>query len=302
MITPETDIHACLLEHIEAIRAGYTLAVTQEAKKGLVLGAVHKALAGTDPMMRQNVLNLMHSALNGNQVNLDQIIAWLRSIVDNPVDNQALLRESVDDFDRQFNTSTSKVIYHYEMEEEITADRYRHATRYVPSPVKSVNKLMNYLQYEINMEDFVFIDVGSGLARNVLLASHYPFKKIIGIEISAQLHGTAQANVRNYRSPKVRCTHVDLQCVNALDFSFPDSNMVLYLYEPFSDEIAGRFFHSLENFLAGKQLAVYLVFLPIVYPVIGKSKVFRPKGEVNTPETLGSNTTYFTYYLFSNIP
>ena len=46
--------------------------------------------------------------------------------------------------------------------------------------------------------DFTFIDLGSGKGRVLLMASDYPFKKIIGVEFMPELHRAAQENITGY--------------------------------------------------------------------------------------------------------
>jgi len=48
------------------------------------------------------------------------------------------------------------------------------------------------------LRDFTFIDLGSGKGRVLLMASDYPFKRIIGVEFMPELHRAAQENVREY--------------------------------------------------------------------------------------------------------
>ncbi len=48
------------------------------------------------------------------------------------------------------------------------------------------------------LQDFTFIDLGSGKGRVLLMASEYPFQKIIGVEFMPELHRAAQKNIAGY--------------------------------------------------------------------------------------------------------
>ena len=52
----------------------------------------------------------------------------------------------------------------------------------------------------IEFEQFAFVDLGSGKGRTLLMASEYPFKRIVGVELIAELHRAAEENIRDYRS------------------------------------------------------------------------------------------------------
>ncbi len=74
----------------------------------------------------------------------------------------------------------------------------------------------------------VFIDLGSGMGRVVLQAASYPFRKVIGVEISETLHDIAQDNIdRTRRRP--RCPHIDLVHADVLDYELPDDVTVAFL-------------------------------------------------------------------------
>jgi SAM-dependent methyltransferase len=52
--------------------------------------------------------------------------------------------------------------------------------------------------------DDVFLDIGSGMGRAVLLAVDYPFRRVIGVELSRDLTDIAQDNVDRSKA-KLRC-------------------------------------------------------------------------------------------------
>src|SRR5436190_10221697 len=55
-------------------------------------------------------------------------------------------------------------------------------------------QLMKYIA--IRPDEDVFLDFGSGMGRAVILAATYPFRKVIGVELVADLHVKALENVR----------------------------------------------------------------------------------------------------------
>ena len=47
-------------------------------------------------------------------------------------------------------------------------------------------------QSDADFHEFVFIDLGSGKGRTLLMASDYPFRRIVGVELLPALHRAAQ--------------------------------------------------------------------------------------------------------------
>ena len=84
--------------------------------------------------------------------------------------------------------------------------------------------------------DDVFIDFGSGKGRVVLEAARYPFRRVIGVELSEELTSHAKANLEAYRG-KLRCRDVEFVTADVVGFEIPDDVTVAYMYNPFRGEV-----------------------------------------------------------------
>ena len=84
-------------------------------------------------------------------------------------------------------------------------------------------------------ESDVFVDFGSGKGRIVLQAAVYPFRRVLGVEISPQLHRIAMQNVQRSRH-RLRCDDVVLVNSAAEEFAIPDDLTVAYFFNPFHGE------------------------------------------------------------------
>jgi SAM-dependent methyltransferase len=88
----------------------------------------------------------------------------------------------------------------------------------------------------ISPED-VFIDFGSGKGRMVYLAArYYPFKKVIGVEISDNLNLIAKKNLDKHKN-KLRCRDVEIITTNISEYVIPDNITLVYLYDPFREAL-----------------------------------------------------------------
>jgi predicted RNA methylase len=96
----------------------------------------------------------------------------------------------------------------------------------------------------------VFIDLGSGMGRMVLRATDYPFRRVVGVERSSDLHAIAVENLEQLRR-RGYCGEVELVCADVVDFDFPDDATVVFLYNPFQgdvfDEAMRRVFASFDQ-------------------------------------------------------
>lgn len=126
----------------------------------------------------------------------------------------------------------------------------------------------------IAFDSFTFVDLGSGKGRTLLMASEYPFRKILGVELIAGLHRAAEQNIREYRSATQRCAQIEAVCTDACEFVFPDTPLVLYLFNPLPEAGLGRVLRNLEQSLEQSPRPVWIVYHnSAMGSVLGASRV-----------------------------
>jgi SAM-dependent methyltransferase len=84
--------------------------------------------------------------------------------------------------------------------------------------------------------DDVFLDLGSGKGRMILLAARYRFRRVIGVEVAEPLAAVARRNVATCRL-RPRCDDIQLVTADVLDYRIPDDVSVVYMFNPFRGAI-----------------------------------------------------------------
>jgi SAM-dependent methyltransferase len=92
-------------------------------------------------------------------------------------------------------------------------------------------KLRRILPPSAVTTDDVFLDIGSGKGRAVLLAAAYPFRRVIGVELSTQLVDITQDNLDRCRT-RLRCKDVVLVNADAVEYEIPDDVTVVFMNNP----------------------------------------------------------------------
>ena len=82
-------------------------------------------------------------------------------------------------------------------------------------------------------EQLTFIDLGAGKGRALLMASEFPFRRVIGVEFAPALADVARANVQSFQSDARACADVAVLCADAVDYDLPDEPSVVYIYNAF---------------------------------------------------------------------
>lgn len=112
----------------------------------------------------------------------------------------------------------------------------------------------------VDFSRFVFIDLGSGKGRVLLLASEYPFWEILGVEVQPELHRIAQKNIERFDSPARQCKRISSICMDARDFVFPDEPIVLYLFNPFPDFVLEEVIENLRTSVERMPRPAYVIY------------------------------------------
>jgi SAM-dependent methyltransferase len=155
----------------------------------------------------------------------------------------------------RYRVDTDDLVYHEDLGLE-SDDRVWHDPSNWAAPRRALDAL------GVTSDD-VFADVGSGLGRAVVLASGYPFRRVIGVEVADSLTRRARENLARSRRPR-RCGAVELVTADALEWAIPADLTVLYLYCPFTGDVFTRF---LERLLASVDTNPRPLRLVYNYPV-----------------------------------
>lgn len=129
--------------------------------------------------------------------------------------------------------------------------------------------------------EFTLIDLGSGKGRALLLASEFPFRRILGVELLPELHAIAERNVRMYRNG-IEQERIELWCGDARQFAFPEEPLVVFLFDPFPKHILEEVMRNLERSWRARPRRIVIVYQnPISEQVLSHSSwLHRCRGDI----------------------
>ena len=90
---------------------------------------------------------------------------------------------------------------------------------------------------DVDESHYTFVDVGSGRGRILLAAAERPFKSIHGIEFCRLLQTQSKQNLDEYPKHKLVCQDVRSICCDVLEYTPPNTDIILYFYNPFEAEL-----------------------------------------------------------------
>ena len=149
-----------------------------------------------------------------------------------------------------------------------------HAISYEASDPNCLRKML--LSLGIEHEKFEFVDLGAGKGRSLLVAAEFPFRRILGSELSPMLSETARRNCKAFRNRKLACQDFEVVCGDAAEFCFPKAPLVIYLFNPFGGLILSRILNNLEQSWEEQPRDVFVVYHhPVHSHLIERSRLFE---------------------------
>ena len=114
---------------------------------------------------------------------------------------------------------------------------------------------------------YTFIDIGAGKGRGLLVASEYRFRKVIGIELNPDMTAIAHQNVAHwiqtheadFTAPRLAPIEVLEQ--DALDYDFPATPTILFLFHPFEAPVLKQLLRRIETQFAKRPDTLDLIYV-----------------------------------------
>ncbi len=114
---------------------------------------------------------------------------------------------------------------------------------------------------DVSFHDCTFVDFGSGKGRALLLASEFPFKGIIGLEFSPELHEIAERNIGKYRTPTQQCKDIRSVNIDFATFDLPRGPLVLFFFDPCRRHVLNQVLLRIKNALISRPDPVYVAYV-----------------------------------------
>ena len=129
---------------------------------------------------------------------------------------------------------------------------------------------------KVDFRGFIFIDIGSGKGRALMMAADYPFRRILGVELLPELHRVASENIAKYKSDSQQCFTIECLLGDACEFGFPPEPTVLYLFNPLPESGLITMLSNLERSLRQHSRPIYVLYHnPLLEPVLTRCADFK---------------------------
>jgi len=199
--------------------------------------------------------------------------ALLSSVTLRRLKRRMLTELSRDGFDAAHGTDTAGVLVGRELGPGVTS-RGHLVIHYETTSVAAIRMPLDGLT--IDFPRFTFVDLGCGKGKPLMVAASYPFRRLIGVDISPVCIRVARRNLARYGPERIDPSRVELLVGDAEDFVFPGEPLVVYLYNPFPGAVLERVVAKLETSLRERPREVVIVYVnPHALSAITRSELFE---------------------------
>ncbi len=154
----------------------------------------------------------------------------------------------------------------------IHGDNLIHASIYQGANYYLIEKAFDYLQ-SINANRSI-IDFGSGKGRVLVVAAHYGFRNITGIDFAKALCISAEQNINQIQSlyPSTKFTVI---CDDVINYKIKESENVLFFFNPFDEVVMLQVIKNILKSLKEKPRQIYIVYINPLHKEIFLSAGFE---------------------------
>lgn len=157
------------------------------------------------------------------------------------------------------------------------------AKRYGATKAQPFMKLMRRLEIPSNS---VFVDIGSGKGKVLLMAAQCGFERIIGIDFSPELCAIARVNIAAFQKRHLLHSAIEIVECDAISYRFSPEENVFFIFDPFNGKVLKQVLERLRISLKEALRKVWFIYhSPEHHNVIEKSRLFQSCMDFNISGT-----------------
>ena len=176
--------------------------------------------------------------------------------------------------------------------QKIESSNLSHASIYQGSNYFIIEKAFEYLKNEHANNNI--LDFGSGKGRIMVVAAHYGFKNISGIDFSESLCREAEYNIEKIKSLFPQ-TNFKIICNDAANYKIENDTDVFFFFNPFDEVVMLQVVKNILFSFKQNPRKVYIVYVNPLHKEIFLSAGFEEEYHLKKME-------YLEFIILSKIP
>jgi precorrin-6B methylase 2 len=134
-----------------------------------------------------------------------------------------------------------------------------HGVHYAPTRVRYFRAVLRTLPIP---QDSIFVDLGAGKGRLLLLAAQSGrFRKVVGVEFSAELCRTAEQNIRRFQRHCAGNVRFEVVHADAADYEVQRDQNVFFMFNPFDHVVMQQVVQHIRQSLEEAPRRIWVICL-----------------------------------------
>lgn len=139
---------------------------------------------------------------------------------------------------------------------DVASSNLHDAVSYVPTRGTDFRTVLSSLRFP---PDSVFLDVGSGKGKVLMLASAYNFRKVIGVEFSERLCDISTRNIEIFCKAHPGAVKPIIVHSDIVDYDLRNEN-IFFLYNPFHTRVMAAFLGKVDHSLIANPREAWIIY------------------------------------------
>jgi SAM-dependent methyltransferase len=174
-------------------------------------------------------------------------------------------------FDLAYGTQTRGLVPSWLLRSGDSADA--HAGAYGACQPSCLRRAIETIPHP---EDRAFVDLGCGKGRGLIVASEWPFKRVVGLELSPALADDARRNAGVIRASYPDRTQIKVVQGDATTVAWPVGDLVVFLNNSFDQELVARMLHRMMECVAAEKSEIFLIYEnPVHFHLVDENSAFK---------------------------
>jgi len=164
-------------------------------------------------------------------------------------------------FDLRHGTETRHFVM-LDEQRDVTSPNHVHGVRYEPTRARPLRRLLRELPAP---RGGVFVDIGCGKGRALMVAAETGFRRLVGVDYSSELCRIARRNLERFARARGGGIAFEVNESDAADFAFAPDHDVIYLFNPFDLPVVRSVLDRLEDSLRAHPRKAWLIYTSPVW-------------------------------------
>ncbi len=173
-------------------------------------------------------------------------------------------------FDRKLGTETFSPVEVSKL--SVSQELKAKLVEYYPSPALELCMVLSRLDPEKRS----FVDLGCGKGKAIIIASLFPFARVIGVELCPTLSQVAIDNVVSNRLSGKLAGPISILNDDATACPLPETDLLIYLFNPFDADLLKAALANIENCLKSRPRNAFILYSnPVHRELLDQSKKWQ---------------------------